>query len=560
MKRTLIIVAIFILSFVMILPVSARAFEMSSFSGPRVTDLYLIIVRDPDAQLLALEKGQVHILSDIARPVDIERLSQNPSIDMSLAKGFHGFFLGFNLRAFPWNSVALRQAACEAIPREKLVRDLFSGYAEPLSTFLPPASPYFEQNVVTYPYNPDHAKKRLQEAGWSWNKNGILVSPDGIGPDAKRTLTPQKLLSPTAQIAPTTAEIAEQAAASLRAIGIPIAVEPMDFSTMIALLDERKFDTYVLAWQMTRDPDSLFALYHSSMDVKGGYNIPGICNSNLDSILERLRWAHDEASARLAASEAQKMLADIVPVVPIYSRYSISATSTLWKGTYATSYTTSDNIWSFLRMEPREGSMEPLRVALADEPRSLNPLTASSAYDWNVLSLIYDALLAINPENLGDLPWIAESWKIETIKEGGLPATKLSFHIRKGVTWQDGRPLTASDPAFTISFLKKHRPPRFYDAVSDVDKVETPDEYTLEVTMKTTSYWHLHNIGGLPIFPRHILEKVSDWQSWKPAQIPLEGEEGLSQLVGSGPFIFKEYRPGEYVHFIRNPHFWLFRK
>ncbi len=204
--------------------------------------------------------------------------------------------------------------------------------------------------------------------------------------------------------------------------------------------------------------------------------------------------------------------------------------------------------------------MEPLRVALADEPRSLNPLTASSAYDWNVLSLIYDALLAINPENLGDLPWIAESWKIETIREGDLPATKLSFHIRKGVTWQDGRPLTASDPAFTISFLKKHRPPRFYDAVSDVDKVETPDEYTLEVTMKTTSYWHLHNIGGLPIFPRHILEKVSDWQSWKPAQTPLEGEEGLSQLVGSGPFIFKEYRPGEYVHFIRNPHFWLLRK
>ena len=103
---------------ILCLSTAAFAFDATTFKGPKVEDLYLVIVRDPAAQLLALEKDVIHILSDIARPADIERLSQNSSVLMSLAKGLHGFFFGLNLRTFPWNRLELRQAAWEAIPRE----------------------------------------------------------------------------------------------------------------------------------------------------------------------------------------------------------------------------------------------------------------------------------------------------------------------------------------------------------------------------------------------------------------------------------------------------------
>lgn len=538
---------------ILCLSTAAFAFDATTFKGPKVEDLYLVIVRDPDAQLLALEKDEIHILSDIARPADIERLSQNSSVLMSLAKGFHGFFFGLNLRTFPWNRLELRQAAWEAIPREKLVRDLFAGYAEPLSTFLPPASPYFEDDVVKYSHSFEKAKERLGNAGWSWNNKGILMAPAGEGSTEKITLSPMKLLSPTAQVAPTTAEIAERIAASLRGIGVPIEVEPMDFSAMIARLDERNFDSYVMAWQMTRDPDSLFAFYHSSMDVKGGYNIPGIAEPRLDKVLAELRWAPDEASARQAASESQKLLAELVPVIPIYSRYFITAASSSWKGYVTTPYATADNTWSLFQLEPASGAMKPLRWALSDEPRSLNPLAAGSAYDWSVLGFIYDALITVDPETLLDLPWIAESWTIDTA-DGG---TRLTFHLKEGLIWQDGRPITAGDSAYTIHYLREHQPPRYYDSVRDVASVETPDDLTLVVTMNSTSYWHLHNIGGLPIFPRHVLEQVKDWRSWKPAETWLDKDKKLTQLMGSGPFIFREYRPGEYVHLTRNPAFWL---
>lgn len=558
MKRNLFAAVLFFLAFACFAagsPLSADdgAFNAESFAGPKVKDLYLVIIRDPDAQLLALNRGRVDILGDLHRPVDVDALAKNPEVDLSLASGFHGFFLGFNVRTFPWNSLELRRSAWQALPRERMVRDLFAGYAEPLSTFLPPVSPYFEPDVTAYPHDPEAAKKRLADAGWTWGPDGILVSPEG------KKIPPQKILSPTASSAPTTAEIAVRMAEALSSIGIPVEAEPMDFSTMISRLDERDFQMYVLAWQMTRDPDSLYAFYSSKMDIRGGYNMPGISDPKLDEVLDRLRFAPDEPSARKAASEAQKLLSDLVPVVPVYSRYTISAVSKQWKGTLVTERVTADNTWSLLAMEPASGPMRPLYLVQADEPRSLNPFTSSSAYDWQILGLIYDSLIAVHPYTLETIPWLAREWDIRTEKGPDGPRTVLTFRLREGVTWHDGKPLTARDAAFTYEILKKNSVPRYFDNVNNIESIETPDDSTLVVTMKNVSFWHLHRVGGLSIFPRHILENVKDWRSWLPASEKHPGDPDLTLLVGSGPFIFREYRPGEYVRMTGSGSFWLGR-
>ena len=87
--------------------------------------------------------------------------------------------------------------------------------------------------------------------------------------------------------------------------------------------------------------------------------------------------------------------------------------------------------------------------------------------------------------------------------------------------------------------------------------METPDDLTVIVTMKNVSFWHLHNIGGSPVFPAHLLEGVDEWETWQPAAEPHPSVKGLTSLVGTGPFVFREYRQGEYVHFVSNEDFWL---
>jgi peptide/nickel transport system substrate-binding protein len=254
------------------------------------------------------------------------------------------------------------------------------------------------------------------------------------------------------------------------------------------------------------------------------------------------------------------MLADIVPVNPIYSRFSIAAVRKGWDGLVTSEVSTADNSWSLLNMTPADGQMRPLYWTLSDEPRSLNPLSGSSAYDWQVLGLIYDSPLTVNPYDLSDLPSLAENWKVETVSVEGKPVTRLTFFFRPGLTWHDGVPLTADDFRYTLLFLKEHEVPRFFDSVRDIVSVELPDPMTAVITLDNVSYWHLHNVGGMMVLPKHVLEKVADWRSWQPSRTPLEGHPGLTQLVGSGPFVFREYRPGEFVRFTRFDGYWMLER
>ena len=534
---------------------SPAVFDPDSISGPRIKELYMVIHRDPDSQILALERGKLDVLGDITRPVDVTRLAGNDEIDLSVAQGFHIFFMGFNLRKEPWNNLALRKAVAHAIPRQQIVRDLFSGYSTPISAFLPPASPYFEPNVPSYPYDPEAARSILEEAGWSWDPAGHLVPP---GSDT--ALGSFKILGPTAQAAPTTVELARRIADALGKIGLRVELEPLDFSVMIRRLDVHDFDLFVMAWSLSRDPDNLFAFFHSSMDVEGGYNIQGLHDPEVDEVTERLRWAPDRKTAEEAVGKAQRLLSEKLPWVPIYSRYMITAVRKDWKGLVSSEVTTADNLWTLLSMEPVSGKIRPVFWALSDEPRSLNPLSSSSAYDWQVLGLIYDGLIAVDPYTMEDIPWLATDWKIETAESEEGPKTRLVFTLRKNVTWHDGSPFTAEDVKSTLLFLKENNIPRYYDSVRDIESVETPDDFTVIVTMEKTSYWYLHNIGGTPILPAHILKLAEDWKSWQPMRTPHPEKKGLTMLVGTGPFVFNEYRPGEYVKLSRYEGFWKLRE
>jgi peptide/nickel transport system substrate-binding protein len=309
---------------------------------------------------------------------------------------------------------------------------------------------------------------------------------------------------------------------------------------------------------MSRDPDVLYSFYHSSMDVEGGYNMSGISDPELDSALRDLRYAPDESSARDAASRAQRILSKLTPVIPIYSRYSISAMRSDWDGVFTTDRSTSDNLLTLISMTPKDGAERPIYWNIPSEIRTLNPLVSSTAYDWTVLGTIYDSLISVDPYTFGDMPWLAESWDIRP----GEPGSVITFTLRPNLKWQDGRPFTVDDVEYSIRFIKENNVPRFFDTVKDVHSIETDaDARTVRITMANTSYWHLHNIGGMLLLPKHILEGVKDWRTWQPTNTPHTALDGtiMTELIGSGPFTFVESRTGEYVRMKRNEHYMLFK-
>jgi ABC-type transport system substrate-binding protein len=82
-----------------------------------------------------------------------------------------------------------------------------------------------------------------------------------------------------------------------------------------------------------------------------------------------------------------------------------------------------------------------LRVALSGMP-DINPLTADTTQDWQVIDLLYDSLARIDPISLLPEPWLAESWTVED--------PWVNVTLRDGVTFHDGTPVEAADVAFTF--------------------------------------------------------------------------------------------------------------
>ena len=153
---------------------------------------------------------------------------------------------------------------------------------------------------------------------------------------------------------------------------------------------------------------------------------------------------------------------------------------------------------------------------------------------------IYEGLLRYSPK-LEPEPGLAESWNIS---EDGKTYT---FNLHKGVTWHDGKPFTSADVLFSLDFLKQTHP-RARGNLTVVDKVEVPDDYTVVFTLKQPfgPFMGIFEVGSLPMLPKHIYEGT-DFKSNPANNTP----------IGTGPFMFKEWQKGSFIHLVKNPNYYI---
>ncbi len=186
-------------------------------------------------------------------------------------------------------------------------------------------------------------------------------------------------------------------------------------------------------------------------------------------------------------------------------------------------------------------------IAQWSEPGNLNPLIFPTTYDRNVQELVFAALIRPTSD-LSFEPDLAESWEVSE------DATTLAFTLREGLTFHDGEPLTADDVAFTfrsmahpdyaggrfaeISVLEGAQAYRDGEA-DDVSGIRVVDDRTIEFVTTEPFAPFLPVIGGVFVLPEHVYGEVpvGAWQEHPTNRAPL----------GSGPFAFDEYRPGEFV-------------
>ena len=178
---------------------------------------------------------------------------------------------------------------------------------------------------------------------------------------------------------------------------------------------------------------------------------------------------------------------------------------------------------------------------------SLNPFVAFNSDAYSTFTYIYPELVQYNPKQQF-VPDFARSWQVS-------PDGKVwTFHTQPNAKWSDGKPLTATDVAWTYStILKFQAGPTANSAgyVAHVKSITAPNATTVVLTYTRPVANVLSQVQQVPILPEHIWAQYATGNG--KALMRFSND---APIVSGGPFILEKYTPKQIALFKRNPDFY----
>jgi peptide/nickel transport system substrate-binding protein len=195
----------------------------------------------------------------------------------------------------------------------------------------------------------------------------------------------------------------------------------------------------------------------------------------------------------------------------------------------------------------RRGGGGPLRTLWWQAPTLLNPHFATGTKDIDASRVFYEPLAAYDPE--GNLSPVLAA-EVPSLPAGTLAKdlTWVTWRLKRNVTWHDGKPFTADDVVFNYEFVSDPATAAVTSgSYKEVARVEKLDSHTVKVVFKKSQpFWadaFCGNRGAL--IPRHVFEPFAGAKSREaPANI---------KPVGTGPYRFVDFKPGDVVRGELNP-------
>lgn len=187
---------------------------------------------------------------------------------------------------------------------------------------------------------------------------------------------------------------------------------------------------------------------------------------------------------------------------------------------------------------PRAGGI--LSCLASADPPNFDPFSNTSGLTLNIVGACYSSLIMYNPakpdEIIGDL---AESWSVAS---DGLAYT---FKLIRTAKFHDGRPVTSADVKFTFDTVRQ--PPAGVVSarktlLAAIASIEAPDDYNVIIRLSRPSPALLSSLAG-------------GWFVIAPKTAFDGGQTLKDRVVGSGPYMLKEYKRGVSIELVRNPNY-----
>lgn len=185
------------------------------------------------------------------------------------------------------------------------------------------------------------------------------------------------------------------------------------------------------------------------------------------------------------------------------------------------------------------------------------PFFYDNGWDGNATDPIFSPLVSFDKEGK-PTPILAEKWDISADQ------LKYTFHLRKGLKFSDGSPLTADDVAFTLTLLHDPAYSGYTDIslaaieggkeytkgnASSIEGIKVIDPQTIEITTEKVNAQTLMLLGG------QVLSKAYYGKDYKKGNL-----DYLKALypapMGAGPYKFEKYVPGQEIRYVANENFY----
>lgn len=280
------------------------------FEGrPNIDQFIYRIIPDSSTMFQELLFGGVDMMG--LNPLQYLRKSESPRIRENYRKfryPANAFtYMGYNLRSPLFSDMKVRQALSYAIDRQGIIEGILLGIGRPCTGPFSTVSWAYNPNAKSYEYDPERARRMLEEAGWKEKSGGIR---EKNGRPFRFTIMTNQGNNERIR----TAQIIQQ---NLKAVGIRVDIRVMEWQAFLEQIDKRSFDVIILGWSMSRDPD-LYDIWHSSKTRKGEYNFIGYSNPTVDRLLVAGRRTFDIEKRKKIYYRIHAILAEEQPYAFLY--------------------------------------------------------------------------------------------------------------------------------------------------------------------------------------------------------------------------------------------------
>jgi oligopeptide transport system substrate-binding protein len=269
---------------------------------PALARVEFLLDLGPQATMALYERGELDITQVSVTDIDRATDKKNPlNKELRTVDALDVYYVGFNVRARPFDDVRVRQAFALAIDKEKLTRVVLRGMATPARGILPPGLPGYNEKLVGLSFDPVRARRLLAETPY---QDGAGLPPITLvtsGETGGLGRVPRALLDMWKQH-----------------LGVEVTVRQVDFPTFLQELDRprNRPQMFELGWVADYpDPQNfLDLLFHS----QSGENHTFYANAEVDRLLEQARTERDQGRRYRLYHEAEQIIVNEAPIVPLY--------------------------------------------------------------------------------------------------------------------------------------------------------------------------------------------------------------------------------------------------